>query len=143
MENRLFRDKCSFSSYLLSQILPSFMESFKTGVAHKSLTYKIRASSSLAQIKVILNIKYFNYSNKFAPETKLENCLLLLEKMSLHWSPLRYYMPFFFKRGKYIENKKLLLNLSDIIFFFFKIERILSKTFLKKATRAQKVHAQL
>ena len=53
MENRLFRDKHSFSSDLLSQILPSFMESFKTGVARKNLTYKKRASSSLAQIKVI------------------------------------------------------------------------------------------
>ena len=64
MENRLFRDKCSFSSYLLSQILPSFMESFKTGVAHKSLTYKIRASSSLAQIKVIFLQTKLDYMYK-------------------------------------------------------------------------------
>ena len=37
----------------------------------------------------------------------------------------------FFKRGEYIENEKLLLNLSGIK-VFFSIEKILSKTFLKK-----------
>ena len=34
MENCLFRDKYSFSSYVLSPILLSFMENFKTGVAY-------------------------------------------------------------------------------------------------------------
>ena len=34
MENCLFRDKYSFSSYVLSRILHSFMENFKTGVAY-------------------------------------------------------------------------------------------------------------
>ena len=46
------------------------------------------------------------------------------------------------KRSEYIENKKLLLILSDTK-VFFRIERILSKTFLKKTIRAQKVHTQL
>ena len=46
------------------------------------------------------------------------------------------------KRSEYIENEKLLLNLSDTK-IFFRIVRILSKTFLKKTIRAQKVHAQL
>ena len=38
----------------------------------------------------------------------------------------------FFKRGESIENKKLLLNLSEIK-VFFRNEGILSKSFLKKA----------
>ena len=47
MENCLFRDKYSFSSYVLSRILLSFMENFKTGLAYKRLTYKARANSNL------------------------------------------------------------------------------------------------
>ena len=37
----------------------------------------------------------------------------------------------FFKKGEYFKNKKFLLNLSDLFFVFFRIESILSKTFLK------------
>ena len=37
----------------------------------------------------------------------------------------------FLKRGESIENEKLLLNLSDIK-VFFRIEGILSKTFVKR-----------
>ena len=39
----------------------------------------------------------------------------------------------FLKRGEYIKNEKLLLNLSGIEVFFFRTERIFSKTFLKKS----------
>ena len=35
-------------------------------------------------------------------------------------------------RSKYLESIKLLLNLSDIKVYFFRIASILSKTFLKK-----------
>ena len=38
----------------------------------------------------------------------------------------------FLKRGAYIDNKKLLLNLSVIKTLFFRNERILRETFLKK-----------
>ena len=66
------------------------MENFKTGVAYKRLTYKTRANSNLnadqsnffankteASFRIIC-VTY--YSDKFPPETKLENCLLLLEE---------------------------------------------------------------
>ena len=41
-----FRDKYSFSSWDLSQILLSFMEKFKTGVGCKRLTEGTRANSN-------------------------------------------------------------------------------------------------
>ena len=48
MENCLFRDKCFFSSYVLSRILLSLIENFKTGGAYKRLTKKkTRANSNL------------------------------------------------------------------------------------------------
>ena len=47
MENCLFRDKYFFSSYVLSLILLSLMENFKTGGAYKRLTKKTRANSNL------------------------------------------------------------------------------------------------
>ena len=47
MENCLLRDKYSFSSKVLSRILLSFVENFKTGVAYKTLTYKTVANSNL------------------------------------------------------------------------------------------------
>ena len=46
MKNSLFREKYSFSSYVLSRILLSFMEKFTTGVADKKLTYKTHANSN-------------------------------------------------------------------------------------------------
>ena len=45
----------------------------------------------------------------------------------------------FFKEGEYIENKKLLLNLSDSK-DFFRIERILSKTLLNMAISILSMH---
>ena len=47
IENCLFRDKYSFSSYVLSRIVLSFLDNFKTDVAYKRLTYKTRANSNL------------------------------------------------------------------------------------------------
>ena len=38
----------------------------------------------------------------------------------------------FLKRGKYLENERFLLHLSDIKVYFFQIESIPSKIFLKK-----------
>ena len=45
----------------------------------------------------------------------------------------------FLKRGEYLENEKLLLNLSDIK-VFFRIEKILSKTFLEKTIIILRIH---
>ena len=45
----------------------------------------------------------------------------------------------FFLRGEYIENKTFLLNLPDIK-VFFRIERILSKPFLKKTISIHSMH---
>ena len=45
----------------------------------------------------------------------------------------------FLKRGEYIEKEKNLLNLSDIE-DFFRIERILSKIFLKKTISVLSMH---
>ena len=45
-ENCLFRDKY-YVSYVLSRVVFSFMENFKTDVAYKRLTYKTRANSNL------------------------------------------------------------------------------------------------
>ena len=66
------------------------MENCKTGVAYKTLTYKTRANSNLnadqsnflanETVMLVLELYVKYYSDKFSPETKLENCSLLLEE---------------------------------------------------------------
>ena len=91
--------------------------------------------------RLVLGYKY--YSDKFATETKLENCILLLEKYvtTKNWSPRRYRMPkpqeFFEKRWIYQKEKAFVKSIND---FFFRIGRILSKTFLKKTISILSIH---
>ena len=47
---------------------------------------------------------------------------------------------FFFKRGKYVEHEKLLLNLTDIKVFLRENEKILCKTFLKKTISIHSIY---
>ena len=57
------------------------------------------------------------YSDKFAPKTKLQNCLLLLGEHAAKKQNAKTSTGFL-KRGEYIENEKPLLNLYDIKVFF-------------------------
>ena len=92
-----------------------------------------------------MRVKY--YSGKFAPETKLENYYCSLKNMLLHGIGARgdtnaKTSTAFSKKGEYIENEKHLLNLFDIKVFFFRVESILSKAFLKKTISIFSIHLQ-
>ena len=68
---------------------------------------------------------------------ELFNLIISASRRTCHidWEPVEIQnaetLSAFLKRDEYIENEKLLWNLYDIE-VFFRIKRILSKTFLKK-----------
>ena len=79
-------------AHLFAHLFLNVLGNFKIGVAYKTLAYKKRATSNIvrdrnnkfpykrkceARFRIIC-VK--NYSDKFTPETKLQNSLLLFEE---------------------------------------------------------------
>ena len=92
----------------------------------------------------ILYVKY--YSDKLAFKTKLQNCFLLLEGLC-HFTELEpaeilnaKTSTSLLKRGDSNKNEKFFCKTYLTLIFFFRIEGIISKTFLKKTISIVGIH---
>ena len=121
------------------------MDDLQTSTLPQILLFLRNNSLTVSKLQTGLCVKY--YSNKSHPKQNWKTVYCFLKNMSLHRTGARgdtkcQNLNSFFYEVNISKTKSFSKNLSDIK-VFFRIERILSKTFLKKAIRAQKVHAQL